>query len=255
MKSEGGVVRVRENKEGRERFVEIDGCILYAHIVGEKGNHPTVIMDAGYGDYSKAWKKIIPELSELTEVVMYDRAGLGGSESSSNERTSEKMMIELKEMLVKLNVKPPYVLVGHSFGGVNMRLFATEYEDEVAGLILIDSTHEDYRERFLPTMSLEFRDAYQKQFIHEGSYDEFMESLKQMKQKRRKLTIPLVVLCAGNKAHYSADSQLLWNEMQRELLALSEDSTFTLATNSAHYIQHDEPEVVIHAIKKMVRSF
>lgn len=236
----------------KEMFIQIDHCKLYAKVVGESNGKPIVIMDAGYGDYSKAWDKIIGDISRLSMVLIYDRAGLGKSEKSSNPRTSREMIKELKELLNEAKIKPPYILVGHSVGGVNMRMFATEYQNEVCGLVLVDSTPEDYRERFLPTMSHDFQQAYNKQFVFEGNYDEFMESLKQLKETRLKLNIPLIVLSAGKKAHYSEESQELWNDMQREILDISSDGELVIAENSAHYIQNDEPEVVVRAIKKLI---
>jgi pimeloyl-ACP methyl ester carboxylesterase len=236
----------------KEMLVQISGCKLYAKLVGENNGKPTVVMDAGYGDYSKAWDSVIEDLSILSNVLIYDRAGLGKSATSSNPRTSREMVKELKELLIEAMIKPPYILVGHSFGGVNLRMFATEYQNEVRGLVLVDSTPEDYRERFLPTMSRDFQQAYNKQFIYEGNYDEFMESLKQLKDTRHKLNIPLIVLSAGKKAHYSRESQELWNEMQREILEISSEGKLVIAENSAHYIQNDEPEVVVSAVKKLI---
>lgn len=239
----------------KEMFIQINECKLYAKLVGESIGKPTVIMDAGYGDFSKAWNKIIGDISRLSNVLIYDRAGLGKSETSSNPRTSREIVKELKELLIEAKINPPYILVGHSFGGVNMRMFATEYQNEVCGLVLVDSTPEDYRERFLPTMSQDFQQAYNKQFVYEGNYDEFMESLKQLKETRLKLNIPLIVLSAGKKAHYSKESQELWNEMQREILEISSKGELVIAENSAHYIQNDEPEVVVSAIKKLIDLF
>lgn len=235
-------------------LVQISDIKLFAKLVGKNNGKPTVVMDAGYGDYSKAWDSIISDISRLTEVLIYDRAGLGKSEKSSNSRTSCEMIKELNELLYRVNIKPPFILVGHSFGGVNARLYATEYPEEVGGLILIDSTPEDYREKFLPTMSIEFQEAYNKQFVYEGNYDEFMASLKQVKETRRKLNVPLIVLSAGNKAHYSEESQELWNEMQKEILEISSNAEFIIAKNSAHYIQNDEPNVVIQAIERLIEK-
>ena len=236
----------------KEMFIQINDCKLYAKLVGESNRNPTIIMDAGYGDFSKAWNKTIGDISRLSNVLIYDRAGLGKSETSSNPRTSREMVKELKELLIQAKINPPYILVGHSFGGVNMRMFATEYQNEVCGLVLVDSTPEDYRERFLPKMSQDFQQAYNKQFVYEGNYDEFMESLKQLKETRLKLNIPLIVISAGKKAHYSNESQELWNEMQREILEISSNGELVIAENSAHYIQNDEPEVVVSAIKKLI---
>lgn len=237
---------------GKEFFVPVSDFKLYAKLYGVKKDKPTVVMDAGYGDYSKAWVSVIPEISMLTEVVVYDRAGLGKSEKSSNPRTSHEMVKELKELLTVMKIKPPYILVGHSYGGVNTRIYATEYPDDVAGLILVDSTPENYKEAFLPTMPTDFQEAYNKQFIYEGSYDEFMESLQQLKQTRRPLNVPLIVLSAGKKAHYSKESQELWNDIQKEILDISAKSELIIAENSAHYIQNDEPVVVISAIKRIL---
>jgi hypothetical protein len=133
-----------------------------------------------------------------------------------------------------------------------MRLFATTYPAAVCGLLLIDSTPEDYAERFLPTMSAEFQKAYYSQFTLEGNFDEFMESLNQVKISKTTLQIPLTVIAAGRKNHYSIESQALWNEMQRELVTLSTKGKFVLAENSAHYIQQDEPAVVIKEIKRLM---
>lgn len=239
---------------GRETFVPIGESSLYTKLYGERNNNPTVIMDAGYGDHSKAWNPIIPEISKVAQVLVYDRAGLGKSSKSPNPRTSVQMVAELKEVLTKLDIKPPYILVGHSFGGVNVRIFAEHFPEDVAGIVLVDTTPEDYRERFLPTMSEEFQAAYDQQFIHEGNYDEFMESLNQLKGCNRKLEVPVMVLAAGKKAHYSKESQELWNAMQRELVGISTIGELVMAENSAHYIQNDEPDVVIRAIKGLMNE-
>ncbi|KGR77980.1 alpha/beta fold hydrolase [Ureibacillus manganicus] len=239
----------------KEMYVQINVCKLYAKLVGENKGKPTIVMDAGYGDTSKVWDSLISDLSKLSDVLVYDRAGLGKSETSSKPRTSSEMVRELHELLDKVNIKPPYILVGHSFGGVNTRLYATEYENEVFGLVLVDSTPEEYRERFLPTMPQEFQQAYNKQFIYEGNYDEFMKSLKQLKNTRRMLNVPLIVLSAGKKAHYSKESQALWHEMQREILEISSNGEFIIAENSAHYIQNDEPEVIVSAIKRLIENY
>lgn len=238
----------------KEMFVQINDCRLYAKLVGENTGKPTIVMDAGYGDSSKAWDSVIEDISLLSSVFIYDRAGLGRSEGNSNPRTSRVTVKELRELLHEAKIEPPYLLVGHSFGGVNMRIFASEYEDEVCGLVLIDSTPEDYRERFLPIMSRDFQQAYNRQFIYEGNYDEFMESLKQLKETRRKLNIPVIVLSAGKKAHYSKRAQELWKEMQRELLEMSSDSQLVVAENSGHYIQDDEPRIVVTALKKLIKG-
>lgn len=238
----------------KEMYIKVCDFQMFANIIGEKKDKPTVVMDAGYGDYSKGWNAIISEVSLLTEVLVYDRAGLGKSEPSSNPRNSREMVKELKELLSKLNINPPYIVVGHSFGGVNARLFASKYPEDVCGLLLVDSTPEDYRERFLPTMSEDFQEAYNKQFVHEGNYEEFMESLDQLKEDQKKLNVPLIVLSAGKKNYYSPESQGLWNTMQEEILLISSISEFMIAEDSTHYIQNDEPALVVGAIRRLIEN-
>jgi pimeloyl-ACP methyl ester carboxylesterase len=126
-----------------EMFVPISDFQLYAKRVGQNNGKPTVVMDAGYGDSSEVWDSVIRDISMLSTVLLYDRAGLGKSEASSNSRTSREMIKELKELLLKTESKPPYILVGHSFGGVNMRMFATEYHYDVCGLVWNVNTKSD----------------------------------------------------------------------------------------------------------------
>lgn len=223
-------------------------------IYGELSGLPTVIMDSGYGDHSKTWESIYPAISKMTQVFLYDRAGLGGSEKSDNPRTSLFMIGELRELLKNKNIMPPYILVGHSYGGVNMRLFANLYPEEIVGLALIDSTPEDYRERFLPTMSEEFKVTYNEQFTLEGNFQEFMESLEQLRTRNRYTDLPTIVLSAGKKDHYSKESQALWNRMQEDILRFTTNGQFVIAENSAHYIQRDEPRLVISIIESLIKS-
>ncbi len=87
------------------------------------------------------------------------------------------MIKELRSCLEKLQLKPPYIFIGHSFGGINARLFTTFYPENMMGVVLVDSTPENYKEAFWLIMSPEFLEAYYKQFVHESSYEEFMFSL------------------------------------------------------------------------------
>lgn len=234
------------------KLVRLEPCKLYAKSIQHNSANVTIILDAGYGDDSTSWNPLVEDVSKLANVFLYDRAGLGQSENSSHPRTSQNMVQELRRLLVETNTRPPYILVGHSFGGVNMQLFATEYEEDVSGLILVDVTPKDYRERFLPTMSPDFQQAYQQQFVREGNYEEFVESLQQLQETNVALRFPVIVIAAGKKDHYSPESQRLWNDMQKELTHISSDSEFILSEASAHYIHRDEPEVIVDAIRRLV---
>ncbi|HFK1765436.1 hydrolase [Bacillus wiedmannii] len=236
-----------------EEYVQVEDFKMYTKKFQGKKLQPVIIMEAGYGDYSKTWDHIAEELTEYGTVLTYDRAGLGKSGKSSKRGISSEMVKDLKCCLAQLQLKPPYIFVGHSFGGINARLFATIYPEDLLGIVLVDSTPENYKEAFLPIMSTEFQEAYYKQFIYESSYEEFTFSLSEVDRYCKSMNdIPLVVLAAGKKAFYSPDAQMKWLQLQKDLLRLSSNNKFVIAEQSGHYIQKDEPYYVIDAIKWII---
>jgi pimeloyl-ACP methyl ester carboxylesterase len=103
----------------------------------------TVIMDAGFACNCLDWSLVQPEIARFARVISYDRAGYAWSDISPLDRTSKNIVYELHTMLHNAGIFGPYILVGHSFGGCNMQMYATQYPEDVAGLILVDSVHED----------------------------------------------------------------------------------------------------------------
>lgn len=236
-----------------EKYVQVDDFKMYSKVFQGKKLQPVIIMEAGYGDYSKAWDLIAEELAEYGTVLTYDRAGVGKSGKGSKRRISSEMIKDLRSCLEQLQLKPPYIFVGHSFGGINARLFANFYPEDMSGIVLVDSTPENYKEDFLPIMSLEFQETYYKQFVYESSYEEFMFSLSEANKHCQSMrNIPLAVLVAGKKAYYSQEAQMKWLQLQEELLRLSNNHTFVIAEQSGHYIQKDEPHYIIDAVKWII---
>ena len=131
-----------------EEYVQVDDFKMYSKVFQGKKLQPVIIMEAGYGDYSKTWDHIAEKLTEFGTVLTYDRAGLGKSGNSSKRRISSEMIKDLRSCLEKLQLKPPYIFVGHSFGGINARLFATFYSEDMLGIVLVDSTPENYKKIF-----------------------------------------------------------------------------------------------------------
>ncbi|PDZ48488.1 alpha/beta hydrolase [Bacillus sp. AFS094611] len=236
-----------------EEYVQVDDFKMYTKKFQGKKLQPVIIMEAGYGDYSKTWDHIAEELTGYGTVLTYDRAGLGKSEKSSKRDISSEMVKDLRCCLAQLQLKPPYIFIGHSFGGINARLFATFYPEDMLGIVLVDSTPENYKESFLPIMSTEFQEAYYKQFVYESSYEEFTFSLSEVDRHCKSMNdIPLVVLAAGKKAFYSPDAQMKWLQLQEELLRLSSNNKFVIAKQSGHYIQKDEPQYITDAVKWII---
>ncbi len=117
--------------------IDVGGYQLHLNVRGE-GN-PTVVMEYGLGGLSPVWSLVESEVAKFTQVCTYDRAGYGWSDSSPYPRTSEYMVKELHILLTNAGVEGPYILVGHSLGGLNMRQFASQYPDKVLGLVLVDA--------------------------------------------------------------------------------------------------------------------
>src|SRR5215204_6943645 len=129
------------------RLVDVGGFRLHVHALGSVSNTPTVILEGGAGLGSATWAWVQPRVAERTRVVAYDRAGVGWSDRGPEPRDGRQIATELHAALEGAGIGGPYVLVGHSFGGVYVRVFADLYPDEVAGLVLVDPTHPDQIER------------------------------------------------------------------------------------------------------------
>ena len=123
------------------RFVDIDGCRLHVQTAGH--GVPSVVLETGLGGMSSAWGWIQPETAKFSRVVSYDRAGLGWSGPDTAPKSAALACIRLHSVLQSLRILPPYVLVGHSMGGLFIRVFADHYPNEVGGMVLIDAVHPD----------------------------------------------------------------------------------------------------------------
>jgi pimeloyl-ACP methyl ester carboxylesterase len=139
-----------------------------------------VVMEAAIGETGLLWSLVQPAVARRSRACVYDRAGLGWSDPSPRPRTAEIMVEELHTLLATAEVPGPYVLVGHSFGGLLVRLYAARHPQEVAGLVLIDSAHEDQYRRapseireLLPQFEEQARQQFEglKALIESGSLD------------------------------------------------------------------------------------
>lgn len=108
---------------------------------------PAVILDAGMGDSTISWALVQPAISKKTRTCSFDRAGLGFSDAVRRPSTPINQSEDLHALLQAAHIKPPYVLVGHSSAGMNVRVYADKYRDEVVGLVIVDGSHEDQTER------------------------------------------------------------------------------------------------------------
>lgn len=128
--------------------VDVGGYKLYIHCLGT--GSPTVVTENGLGGSSPDWSLVQPAVSQTTRICSYDRAGAGWSEAGPAPRTSQQISKELHALLINAGVPGPYVLVGHSAGGMHAQVYASQYPAEVAGLVLVDPTPAQAILRFSP---------------------------------------------------------------------------------------------------------
>ena len=120
-------------------LIDIGGIKLHIHCTGTGA--PPVILESALGGSYISWALVQPDVARLTQVCSYDRAGFGWSDEGPRPRTAGRVADELRVLLDRAGVQPPFVLVGHSFGGFVMRIFAARHPADVAGIVLVDPAH------------------------------------------------------------------------------------------------------------------
>lgn len=246
-----------------EQLVDIGGRRLYIKCSGEaRAGMPVVVLDAGMGNASDTWSLVEPNVSKFARVCSYDRAGMGKSDRAPQPRTSQDMVDDLHNLLAKAGLNPPYVLVGHSFGGMNARLYAGKFAKDVVGMVLVDSTHEDESDRMLAALPPEIlKKAKPEDMVVRSAEDiDFNKSVAQVRAANWHRDIPLVVLTRGsanfNPNDYAVPSlapkfEQLRLELQKELVGRSSKGRQIIAEKSGHFIQRDQPELVVEAIREV----
>ncbi len=268
------------------RLVDIGGHRLHIHCTGE--GTPTIIFDSGVGGFSLEWSRIQSALAQRTRVCSYDRAGYGWSDPGPLPRTSERITRELHTLLLRAGVAGPYIIAGHSFGGYNAQLFASNYPNETAGLVLIDASHPEQIERlpgpkpgtpkrakpnansyviswFFPHPNFPDENALMAQRIMQGwrhkmtwreEMTVFSVSAKQVQASRPMPKVPIVVLTRGRSfwpAYSKGDeTEKIWLQLQDELSQLGANPVHLIAQHSGHVIHLDQPDIVITAMETML---
>lgn len=254
--------------------IESDNRHLAFTVWGDHG--PSIIIEGGGGHASSAtgeWDKVAKALSENNRVYLYDRAGLGDSGSPSKlPRTSADIAADLHQAIDAANIPTPVVLVGFSLGGMHSLVFANAYPKQVAGIVLVDSSHADQDETWYHALPVESSTEAEpvkqaRSMLHSRLEDrgetgerlDMVASREQVRSIKSLGTIPLVVLTHSPK--YKVDPRLpddLLNaieshsqRLQKQFLALSSHSKQIVAKEAGHAIHVDEPELVIAAINAL----
>lgn len=260
--------------DGEYTLVDVGGYRLAFHCVGE--GSPTVVLETGLGAPSEYWAPIQQEMAGLTRVCRFDRAGRGKSDPApTTPRTCADMVADLRALLHNASIPAPYVLVGNSVGGMNARLYAYQHPEEVAGLVLVDGSHQDQFTRMceaLPEPEPDSPDSY-KGFYHfcaggrwrdpanNPENVDFVTSREQLEAIHSLGDLPVAVLASGvflreapTRPEAGPRLHEIWQDLQRDLANLSSNGVYRAVDSSGHFIQRDQPEVVVDAIRRVLDS-
>lgn len=247
-----------------EMMVDIGGYRLCLRCAGQ--GTPTVVFEAGLGDGLDPWATLLPRIAEFTRGCAYDRAGVGKSDKGPKPRTSQQMVNELRTLLHKANIEVPYVLVGHSLGGLNAQLYAAEYPNEVAGLVLVDPSFPDMMSRLERVWGkvrvfLFLTLAYASQ-AEGSSKQDFIASCDQVVSAGNLPDVPLIVISASQPAQMppifkglfpGAGWVRTFQEGHAVLAKASSKSQHLVAEKSEHNTIVKDP-LVVDAIRQMVEA-
>lgn len=284
-------------------LVDIGGRSLYLECRGQ--GSPTVILESGAGGRADVWSRDLSRpagertmveqgVAAFTRVCAYDRPGTLGevnpdldpdgpeffpsrSDPVPQPRTTRDVMADLHALLTTAQIPGPYVLVGHSAGGLSQRLYASTYPDEVVGLVLIDSTHEniyrDFQNALPPGLWAEFEAANTDQTELLAAYPVAEQlfttplpdtpSLTQVRDARQRGALhpmPLYVLAHGIpfaapvEGWPTATMEQIMSAAQQDIATLVPDARLVTATESGHNVHQDQPQLVIDTIAQVVTA-
>lgn len=218
-----------------------------------KGGSPVVVFENGLGAPMRSWNKVFTEIGRDATVFAYNRPGYGNSDPSTTPRDGAHIVDELRVLLRSQGLSPPYVLVGHSLGGLYMQWFARKYPDEVSGLVLVDSTHPTQMEG---AGRIENQTWWARTFFHlfvKGDLRKEFDAAEATGQEVLLLPTvsgkPVIVLSAIDNNDHPAVRHA--NRKRADITRLYPGGRQSWV-ESGHFIQGDKPEVVISAIREVL---
>ena len=242
----------------------------YIHVTQQGNAYPAIVFEAGAGETSATWHPIIETLAQHARVCAYDRLGLGQSDHTRTPRTLPSMVEDLSQLVQILQIAPPYILVGHSLGGLIVYHYAQQHPDRVAGLVLLDAPHP----RQIPYLSAVLTTYLDNPVVqelytaitssdpstHPESLD-FSASLTLVDHGPALPEVPLTVICRGRSIRtdipelplvVATNLDTAWQELQRDLGQRTTRGCFFVAEQSGHYIHEDAPNLIVTAIIDLI---
>lgn len=262
-----------------DESVDIGSHSLYIHCIGT--GRPTVVIDTGVGETYESWESVTEPISRQTRVCVYDRAGYGRSEPGPMPRNSRRAADELHLLLEKSGEDGPFLLIGHSLGGLNMQVYAYSHPEKVVGLVLLDPsplswmTGEGFPElrELFNQASLAQREAAEAMkassdpeaiavaAFMDATASELEEFFKRTADEVAAIEsfgkLPLIVIGATEPdPGFGEDGpafRQFWNDESQALARKSASGQFILAEGSSHHIHLDAPQLVIDAVLELLQ--
>jgi pimeloyl-ACP methyl ester carboxylesterase len=246
-------------------MVDVGGRRLYLDCVGS--GSPTVVLEAGSGGSSEDWTRVVPALSRTTRTCAYDRAGLGQSDPAAAVRDAGDDVEDLQRLLARARIKPPYVLVGHSYGALLVRLFAHAHPGQIGGVVLVDAVGRDWWRRGLAAWPKSLAPKLRGAFATRVQDGVDVRASGALDRRVRTLgDTRLIVITAARQhdlfrglfanppARLYRNTSRGWRRLQTELAKLSRDSAHVVALRSDHFVADDDPDVVVEAVEAVTRA-
>jgi pimeloyl-ACP methyl ester carboxylesterase len=239
---------------GEQEVVSVGGGAV--EITQSRASDPPVVFENGLTAHKEEWSKVFPEIARTNTVFAYNRPGIGESPPTDHPRDGATIVEELRALLPRRNIRPPYVLVGHSAGGLYMQLFARRYPEEVAGLVLVDSTHP---EQFVGEGAMENRSALANAVISVGLSASSKAEFRALVETGREVLaapplsakVPAVILIAPDT---SGSAMSDFGNAKRHDFARLYPGAAVLEAGSSHNVPQDNPQAVIDAIRKVLAA-
>lgn len=225
-----------------------------------KGSKYLIVFESGLGDDHLVWTKsnTISQLSQLSDIVLYDRAGYGKSTKVSEVRNIEKLSSELDSVINRFSNKRKVILVGHSLGGLIIRDYAIKHPNQIAGLFFVDTSHEKYN-GVTTTQQVEdqivatFTQQYGANFGGTQEAKELIEDMHYCATLPNLPNVPVAVVTSmkTDATHTQADRQL-WYDAQESLKTDISDFTHISTIQSGHYIMQEEPVLIYNTLQTLL---
>ena len=247
-----------------DRTFEVAGLSLHIRCAGErKPATPLVVLEAGAGNSADTWRDVHGPIAQFARACAYDRPGRGSSASPAAALAADAYVPLLSNLLKAAGEQGPYVLVGHSIGGVLAALFANRHPSDVTGMVLVDSSHEQQIKRFsalpAPVPAVGAGAPPRPAGMPPPEPLPIPGLIDLLSAQPWRGTIPLVVLTRGVASPPPGDPNpaarnAIWLDLQRDWATRSPKGRQIVAANSGHYIHNDEPALVIDAVKSVVEQ-